>query len=423
MALSLASAWAPGGRVSGKNPSHRVDDASTRSVESFASSRAYRAVVAAAATHRSATAHRRLPAYPSTTVRAIESAASASFAVECTQHSPVWKSVRCFLAHATELGVSVSSATAFAFSDAFSDAALAIAFFFVASLAILAMDVSTSTASTSSSTSSAASASVASAAAFIAAVMHIANELNSRVMKWSSASRCMARLAALKLKSCSANRVTRSSSAAFDGAGTNPGSSSTFSCTAVMIAFGDQREKDSTRRRAATAAGMIPCIMDADVATPSSTHTGKVSPASDSASSRSERTRLSNDSVSSTMTTTGLRGSKVTGRSGVSIDSAFMTPGRDVPSVAAAPITATVRSRSALAAGAAAASIDALDSSFSLPESASVRTAVFSSPLTSVVSSAFPPPPAALLVPAASPSAVTDWYQRRRCRTLRPDVR
>ena len=256
--------------------------------------------------------------------------------------------------------------------------------------------------------------------------MHIANELNSRVMKWSSASRCMARLAALKLKSCSANRVTRSSSAAFDGAGTNPGSSSTFSCTAVMIAFGDQREKDSTRRRAATAAGMMPCIMDADVATPSSTHTGKVSPASDSASSRSERTRLSNDSVSSTMTTTGLRGSKVTGRSGVSIDPAFMAPGRDVPSVAAAPITATVRSRSALAAGAAAAaaSIGALDSSFSLPESASAPTAVFSSPLTSVVSSAFdPPPPAVLFVPAASPSAVTDWYQRRRCRTLRPDVR
>ena len=243
-------------------------------------------------------------------------------------------------------------------------------------------------------------------------------------MKWSSASRCMARLAALKLKSCSANRVTRSSSAAFDGAGTNPGSSSTFSCTAVMIAFGDQREKDSTRRRAATAAGMIPCIMDADVATPSSTHTGKVSPASDSASSRSERTRLSNDSVSSTMTTTGLRGSKVTGRSGVSIDSAFMTPGRDVPSVAAAPITATVRSRSALAAGAAAAaSIGALDSSFSLPESASAPTAVFSSPVTSVVSSSFPPPAAVLFVPAASPSAVTDWYQRRRCRTLRPDVR
>mmetsp|Transcript_12094 Transcript_12094/g.56119 ORF Transcript_12094/g.56119 Transcript_12094/m.56119 type:complete len:265 (-) Transcript_12094:858-1652(-) len=152
LALSLASTWAPGGRLSVWAPSHRVDDASTRSVESFASSRAYRAVVAAAATHRSATAHRRRPAYPSTTVRAIESAAMASFDVEFTQHSPVWKSVRCFLAHATELGVSVSSATARAFSRAFSDAALAIAFFFVASLAILAMDVSTSTASTSSST-------------------------------------------------------------------------------------------------------------------------------------------------------------------------------------------------------------------------------------------------------------------------------
>mmetsp|Transcript_9896 Transcript_9896/g.36758 ORF Transcript_9896/g.36758 Transcript_9896/m.36758 type:complete len:326 (+) Transcript_9896:2239-3216(+) len=58
-------------------------------------------------------------------------------------------------------------------------------------------------------------------------------------MKWSRVSKCMARFAALREKSCSLNRVAKSSSAALDSAGTLQGSISALDCTAAMTLFGE----------------------------------------------------------------------------------------------------------------------------------------------------------------------------------------